>query len=167
MQTGQIIARVAAVVAMTAPMAFGQAAATSPPGPRYLISTSAPVSAPTVPDGEIIREIDDPRNGDRWLLVRDDSHPGGPGLLLLASAAQIKNRQASPQPAAEPPIIRAGDRVIVEENTAVAEARLEAVALNPAWPGSLFSVRLTMGGRVLRVLAAGPGRAVLQQEAQR
>ena len=29
--------------------------------------------------GEIVREIDDPHTGDRWLLVRDASHPGGPG----------------------------------------------------------------------------------------
>ena len=167
MQTGRIIKRVAAVMAMTAPMVFGQAAASSSAGPRMLISSSAPASASTMPDGEIIREIDDPRNGDRWLLVRDDSHPGGPGLLFLVSAVQVKATQGSPELAALPPIIRAGDRVIVEENTAVAEARLEAVALNPAWPGSLFSVRLTMGGGVLRVLAAGPGRAVLQQEVQR
>jgi hypothetical protein len=167
MQSRQIIVRAIAVLAMTAPMVFGQAAASSSLGPRFLISSSAPVSASTAPDGEIIREIDDPRNGDRWLLVRDDTHPGGPGLLLLVSAVQIKTRQTGPGLAAPPPIIRAGDRLIVEENTAVAEARLEAVALSPAWPGSLFSVRLTMGGRVLRVLAAGPGRAFLQQEAQR
>ena len=167
MQSSQIILRVAAVLLMTAPMMLGQGPASSPSGPRFLISSSASVFGSTVPDGEIIREIDDPRNSDRWLLVRDDSHPGGPGLLLLVSVVQDKTRQAAPAPAAPPPIIRAGDRVIVEENTAVAEARLEAVALNPAWPGSLFSVRLTMGGGVLRVLAAGPGRAVLQQEVQR
>jgi hypothetical protein len=168
MRTGQIIAGVAAVLAILAPMASGQAASSSLVRPRFLISSSAPVSASTVPGNEIIREIDDPRNGDRWLLVRDDSHPGGPGRLLLAvSGLQSKYRPAGPEPAAQPPIIRAGDRVIVEENTAVAEARLEAVALGPAWPGSPFNVRLTMGGRVLRVLAAGPARAILQQEAQR
>jgi hypothetical protein len=167
MQSRQIIVRAIAVLAMTAPMVFGQAAASSSAGPRFLISSSAPVSASSVGGDEIIREIDDPRNGDRWLLVRGDSHSGGPGLLLLVSAVQIKTRRAGQEMAAPPPIIRAGDRVIVEENTAVAEARLEAVALTPAWPGSLFSVRLTMGGSVLRVLAAGPGRAILQQEAQR
>ena len=166
MRKGQIIIRAAALMAMAAPMALGQAAASSPAGPHPLTS-SAPVSASAAQGQEIVREIDDPRNGDRWLLVRDSSHPGGPGLLLLASAAKITSGQAGPELAAQPPIIRAGDRVIVEENTAVAEARLEAVALSPAWPGSLFSVRLAMGGRVLRVLAARPGRAVLQQEAQR
>jgi hypothetical protein len=166
MQTGQIFMRMAAVLAATAPMALGQAPASSSAGPQFLIHSPAPASPSTVPGDEIIREIDDPRNGDRWLLVRGDSHPGGPGLLLLVSAVQNKTRQAGPEPAA-PPIIRTGDRVIVEENTAAVEARLEAVALNPAWPGSLFNVRLTVGGKVLRVRAAGPGRAVLQQEAQR
>jgi hypothetical protein len=167
MQTGWIIMLVATVLAATAPMAFGQAPATPSAGPRFLIASSAPVSASTVPGGEIVREIDDPRNGDRWLLLRDSSHPGGPGLLLLATAAHIKTGQAGPDVAAQAPVIHAGDRLIVEENTAVAEARLEAVALGPAWLGSSLSVRLTMGGKVLRVLATGPGRAVLQQEAQR
>jgi hypothetical protein len=167
MRIEKIVIRTAVVLAMTVPMTFGQAPATST-GPRFLISSSAPVSASTIPDREIIREIDDPHNGDRWLLVRDDSHPGGPGRLLLVSADSIKRRQAaSSGSAAQAPIIRAGDRVMVEENTSVAEARLEAVALSPAWPGSLFTVRLTIGGSVLRALAAGPGRAVLQQEAQR
>ena len=168
MQTGQIIMRVAAVLAMTAPTVFGQAPASSSAGPRFLISSSAPVSASTLPGDEIIREIDDPRNGDRWLLMRDPDHPGGPGLLLLVSAVQVKNKQAAgPELTAQAPIIRAGDPVLVEENTAVAEARLEAVALGPAWQGSPFNVRLTMGGKVLRVLAAGPARAVLQKEGQR
>jgi flagella basal body P-ring formation protein FlgA len=58
-------------------------------------------------------------------------------------------------------VIRAGDRLIVEENTAVVEARLEAVALGAAAPGSTFNVRLRIGGRVLRAVALGPGRAAL------
>src|ERR1035437_3168930 len=33
---------------------------------------------------EVVREIDDPQNGARWLLVRNKEHPGGPGRLILA-----------------------------------------------------------------------------------
>jgi len=168
MRTGQFMVRVAAILVTAAPLAFGQAAASSTSRPRHLIFSSAPVSTSTVRGNEILREIDDPRNGDRWLLVRDDSHSGGPGLLVLVSADRLQPRQAMPAlAAAQPPIIHAGDHVIVEENTAVVEARLEATAMSPAQAGSPLNVRLTMGGKVLRVLAAAPGRAVLQKEVQR
>jgi hypothetical protein len=56
-------------------------------------------------------------------------------------------------------MIHAGDRLIVEENTALVEARLEAVALGPAQLGSPLNVRLTIGGHVVRVVALGPGHA--------
>jgi hypothetical protein len=167
MRIGRIVIQGVAVPAMAATMAFGQAGATHPAVPRFLISSSVPVPQSTVPGGEIVREIDDPRNGDRWLLMRDPDHPGGPGLLRVVSAVRLNTGQAGPSPAEKAPIIRAGDRVLVEENTAVAEARLEAVALGPARQGSPFNVRLIMGGKVLRVLAAGPGRAVLEKEVER
>jgi hypothetical protein len=131
------------------------------------MSSSAPVSASTVAGDEILREIDDPRNGDRWLLVRDDSHPGGPGLLMLVSGVRPQTRQSGPEPIPQPPIIRTGDHVIVEENTAVAEARLEAVAMGPAATGSPLNLRLVIGGSVVRAIAVGPGRATLEQEARR
>jgi flagella basal body P-ring formation protein FlgA len=62
------------------------------------------------------------------------------------------------------PVIHAGDRVIVEENSPVVEARLEAVALGPAALGSALEVRLKIGGLVVRAIARGPGRAALQPE---
>lgn len=62
-------------------------------------------------------------------------------------------------PAQPLPVIRTGDRLIVEENTALVEARLEAVALGPAQPGSSFNVRLVAGGKIVRAVALGPGRA--------
>jgi hypothetical protein len=62
------------------------------------------------------------------------------------------------------PVIRAGDRLIVEEHTALVDAVLEARALTPAAPGSAFDARLTVGGRVVRAVALGPGRAALQLE---
>jgi hypothetical protein len=121
--------------------------------------------------GETVREIDDPHTGDRWLLMRNDESPGGPGRLVLAadhrdassggleqSTKQIRETQPLP-------VIRAGDRLIVEEHTAIVDAVLEARALGPAALGSRFNVRLAIGGRVMRAVALGPGRAILQPEA--
>ena len=110
---------------------------------------------------EILREIDDPQNGDRWLLVEDARHPGGPGLLLRAGRT-VETKPLVHAADAPLPIIHAGERIVVEEHTAVVDARLEAVAMNPAWTGSLLNVRLVVGGRVMRARAAGPGRAVLE-----
>ena len=30
---------------------------------------------------ELVREIDDPHTGVRWLLMRNSEHPGGPGVM--------------------------------------------------------------------------------------
>jgi flagella basal body P-ring formation protein FlgA len=60
------------------------------------------------------------------------------------------------------PVIRAGDRLIVEEHTARVDVVLEARALNPAAAGSAFDVRLAIGGNRVRAIALGPGRAALQ-----
>jgi flagella basal body P-ring formation protein FlgA len=62
------------------------------------------------------------------------------------------------------PVIRAGDRLTVEEHTAVVDAVLEARALAAAAMGAALDVRLTIGGRVVRAVALGPGRAALQSE---
>jgi hypothetical protein len=120
--------------------------------------------------GEVVREIDDPHTGDRWLLVRNDQVPGGPGRLVLIAAHRHPSggailRTAGPAGDVEIlPVIRAGDRLIVEEHTARVDAVLEALALNPAAPGSALDVRLAIGGNVVRAIALGPGRAALQQE---
>jgi hypothetical protein len=116
--------------------------------------------------GEVVREIDDPHTGDRWLLEPNLTHPEGPGRLvrLVGTGPGAGDRAgvvSSRNGAALVAVIRAGDRLIVEENTAVVEARLEAVALGAAAPGSTFNVRLRIGGRVLRAVALGPGRAAL------
>jgi hypothetical protein len=62
------------------------------------------------------------------------------------------------------PVIHAGDRLIVEENTRVAVARLEAIAMGPALRGSPLNVRLSIGGNVVRAVALGPGRAAFARE---
>jgi hypothetical protein len=136
--------------------------------------------------GEVVREIDDPHTGQRWLLVRNGQQSGGPGRLLLVGqmqseqvrAGQMKVQtlrrepgEATRQIAAAPaefgflPVIRAGDRLVVEEHTPVVDALLEARALNPAAQGSALEARLSIGGRAVRVVALGPGRAALLPEA--
>jgi len=118
--------------------------------------------------GEVVREIDDPHTGDRWLLERNDQNPGGPGRLVLVAAHRNLSGGARLQPAGEAhevevlPVIRSGDRLIVEEHTALVDAVLEARALSPAALGSALEVRLAIGGNRVRAIALGPGRAALQ-----
>lgn len=107
------------------------------------------------PAATALREIDDPYLGTRWLLVKDAAHPGGPGRLVLVPRGAAETVEAAT------PIIHAGDRVLVEEHTAVVDSVLEAVALGPARAGGQFPARLKVGGRVLRVAAVAPGRAVI------
>jgi hypothetical protein len=118
--------------------------------------------------GELVREIDDPHTGDRWLLMRNDANPGGPGRFTLVTAGRTpaSGEPANPAPPVRlQPVIRSGDRLVVEEHTAVVDAELEARALNSAALGSVFNVRLAIGGKVVRAVALGPGRAALKPEA--
>jgi hypothetical protein len=169
------------------------------PGPAEVPSDTDRSSQ--VANGDIVREIDDPHNGDRWLLVGDQSHPGRPGRLLRVPVRGLKSREApvalageransvastasagvlgpetnqgpilvrsaSPLSAAETEatIVRAGDRVVIEENTPIVEARLEAVALGPALIGSSFRARLSIGGYIVQAVALAPGRASLEAQ---
>ena len=61
------------------------------------------------------------------------------------------------------PLIRAGDRVVVEEHSAQADARLEAVAMGPAMAGASLNVRFSIGGQVARVVATAAGHAELRE----
>jgi hypothetical protein len=105
-----------------------------------------------------LREIDDPHSGARWLLVKDLAHPGGPGHLVRVK----RDETAGAGSRLAVPMIHTGDHVVVEEHSEVVDAVLEAVALGPAVEGGLFSARLNVGGRVLRVAAIAPGRAQLR-----
>ena len=118
---------------------------------------------------EIVREIDDPHTGDRWLLMRNGQFPGGPGRLVLATAHRdavgASGRFAGQADEVQViPVIHAGDRLVVEEHTAAVDAVLVARALNPATAGAQLKVRLTIGGNVVSVVALGPGRAALLTE---
>ena len=125
-----------------------------------------PESQPT----ETVREIDDPSSGQHWLLLRNRETPGGPGRLVPAetamSAANGNGRLSPPAGFAPAPraVIHAGDRVILEENTAKVEARLEAVALAAARAGEPIQVRLRVGGHVVKAIAVGPGTVTLDEE---
>ncbi|HEY1802997.1 MAG TPA: hypothetical protein VGG45_00820 [Terracidiphilus sp.] len=121
--------------------------------------------------GRVIRVIDDAATGDRWLLIRDAAHPGGPGKMVRTEIAAMKlagdRSKAESEPAKRNAhatvrlVIRAGDRVIVEEHTPVVDARLEAVALESAKVETELPVRLKIGGKVVRVVALASGEARL------
>jgi len=113
-----------------------------------------------------VREIDDPNSGDRWLLMRDAVHPGGPGRLVRVGSvfsSEFPHRDQSLKAVALP-VVHAGDRVRLEEHTPVVDAVFESVALGPASAGEQVQVRLRIGGRVVRAVATAPGRAVIAAE---
>jgi len=129
--------------------------------------------------GRVVRVIDDGATGDRWLLVKNASDPGGPGRLVRVGNADAASKvQAGSEPArpsthraanaafgsAVHPVIRAGDALIVEEHTAVVDARLEAIATGSAVVGAEFEARLKIGGKVVKVMALAAGRAELAPE---
>jgi len=148
---------------------FSQTAPRPPASSPRTIPSSSPSPDETYASGKVVREIDDPRNGTRWLLMRNLRYPGGPGRLVPASEPRIadsenalqKVAQQQPVRAGMQLVVRAGDRLVVEENTALVDARLEGVALGPAAIGSSLNVRLAVGGNVVRALALAPGRAAL------
>ncbi len=156
-----------ALAVLPALCAFGQARSGNAAATRLLLHPAEQATAR--PGEEVFREIDDPATGDRWLLVRDTDDPGGPGRMVLAARGlSMPSGSGSIRTSAARapllPVIRAGDRVIVEENTPVVEARLEAIALGPAFTGSVFEARLEIGGKVVQAVALGPGRAAFANQ---
>jgi len=124
------------------------------------------VSAMTARSQSAMREIDDPSTGERWVLSGDRIHPGGPGrwiCIAMCAPARATARWNGSQGASAPAralVIHAGDELIIEEHTAVADARLEAVAVGSAASGAGFRARLKIGGKVVEAVALEPGRAV-------
>lgn len=138
--------------------------------------SSAPVAAQSrLDESRIVREIEDPSTGRHWFVVRNVQHPEGPGLLVPVAGPFLRRtaRTAaftlllgnSPTPIPKPEV-RAGDRLILEEHTAVLDARLEAVALTPARTGEPLRVRLTLGGHVVRARLLHAGLAEWMDEGE-
>jgi hypothetical protein len=111
-----------------------------------------------------VRIIDDQGTGRHWLMVRRLDRPETPASLLplneecfelLVSDLKKKLPIAAHQKGA--PVIRAGDRVLLLDSSAIADVRLEAVALGPATTGQELTVRLKLGGHLLRAVATAQG----------
>jgi len=126
-----------------------------------LAAVASPQAAGATSPGRAVREIDDPSSGLRWFLVRDGGHPGGPGRLVPVKPL---GSGGGPGAALPLPVMRAGDRVRVEEHSDLVDAVLEAVALESAAAGGPLRVRLRIGGRVVKVIALEPGRAALSAD---
>jgi hypothetical protein len=128
----------------------------------------------------IRRDFLDPCLGLHWQLMDDPKHPGGPGRLVqlremaVADAgkrfaeANVASLDATPLKAPLlPVVIRAGERITVEQETPVLHARLTAVALESGAVGDRLRVRLNAGknaamgtaGPVIAVVATGKGLA--------
>jgi hypothetical protein len=123
----------------------------------HLLPEAPPsVQAASPARGQVLREIDDPSTGDRWVLLRNLSDPAAPARLVLTT----KDMPAEESPASAL-AIHAGDTLIVEDHTALADVRLEAVALSRATAGAEFTARLKIGGKVVHAVAVAPGKAVL------
>ena len=126
---------------------------------------------PGRPVSDVLRQIDDPGAHGIWLLTRDPVHPAGPGRMVwvpdrirLQEGSGIAATPGDSAQKVSRPVILAGDRIVVEEETPVVDARLAAKALNPAPPGMGFNARLEIGGQVVRAIAVGPGLARLAPE---
>jgi len=145
----------------------------SAPSRSAWVGQAAVAAAEVQPSGEMVRALFDPGTGNCWVLKREEGLPGGPGRWVrtgsMGDACRAADRGADAAGARQargstskgPPLIRAGERMVVEEKTAVLEVRLEAVALEPGWPGAEIGVRLAIGGKRVRAMVLGPGRARL------
>ena len=171
----KVEARLAVMVVAAGLPASGQSAPRDAPRASIIRTVATKPPAALGPSSEVVREIDDPHTGDRWMLMRDAVHPEGPGRLLLVAgpgiepvSARTGDRKKPAIPAAKRTpfraVIHAGDALIVEEHTAAVDARLEAVALGPAVEGATFRVRLKIGGKVMQAVAVSAGHAVFALE---
>ncbi|MGA2250431.1 hypothetical protein [Terracidiphilus sp.] len=117
--------------------------------------------------GRIVSEITDPGTGARWVLMRDVEHPAAPAYWLLAEAGKQRAAGAGAKATERNLVIRAGDKIVVEEQTAVMSAWLEATALTSAGSGGELRARLAIGGRVMAVRAIAPKTAEMEEETRR
>jgi hypothetical protein len=133
-------------------------------------ASSAPIQAfAEERSSSVAREIDDPRARIRWQVLKNGDNPGGPGRLLPVAKifadcdVRQPNQIAAPgmRTATARPVIRAGDALIIEDDSNAARIRLEAVAMMPAAAGAVFKVRLKFGNAQVNAIALTAGRAKL------
>lgn len=108
-----------------------------------------------------VRELMDPHSGERWRLLPNPNDPSGPGQWIRSG--EVSRSATGHKEIAKEMVIHRGDRVVVEEHSEAVQAWLEATALEPAAAGSRFSVRLKIGGRVVRAAAIAAGRAEIER----
>lgn len=118
-----------------------------------ILASALSARARQVAAGEIV----DPATGVRWVLVRDTAHPEAPGRWVLARGQEVGAAFSHPRPA----VIRAGDRIVLVEHSAIADARLAAFALTSAAKGETLRARIAIGGGIVLARAAGKGVAEL------
>ena len=139
--------------------------------------SSLQVPSPGCNSKDFVREIHDAGSGLRWMLFRNDSHAGAPGRLVLNAsrgnadetqgcASGLDQESLPGVDAFREVVIRAGDRLTIQEYTSRVDLRLEGVALTPAANGDAFNVRLRIGGRTVRAIALKPGKAMLAPQAE-
>jgi hypothetical protein len=107
------------------------------------------------------RALVDLSTGSRWVLMANPAHPGGPGLLVPEAEARTRPVVVETHPADTLPVIRAGDRVSIDDSSSSLSAHYAAIALAPAALGGVFLARIAAGMAPVRVIALGPGRAEL------
>lgn len=108
-----------------------------------------------------------------WLLMRSTALPGGPWAWVhlskecdsVARDHHISDQSSlAGQNAGLLPVIHVGDELVIEQHSAVAEARLSGRALESAHEGAIFHARLRANGGLIRAVAIGPGRALLSSD---
>ena len=141
---------------------------------------AAPITLRDSIPGEIRREIADPCLGLHWRLIVDPSSSGKPGRLVLldqngtVNGSKVDGTHMLPATATfdlASVLIRAGEHIVVDQDTGVIRARLSAVALESAVAGQRLRVRLIVGsglsrnteltapGPIVSTLATGAGEA--------
>ena len=121
------------------------------------------------------RDLVDPCLQTHWKLVNDSVHPAWPGRLSTVAMKSDRSLSglavesgSTDAPRSNPPVvIRAGERISVEQIAPILRGHFVAMALGSARQGELLRVRLSigkdskqnLGGQVITVLATGPEQA--------
>ena len=135
---------------------------------RFCLSDS--LNKNIAPGFSAVRALEDPSSHRGWLVMRYLARPEWPGRVVpLAQQSFCGDDASLPRGRAGARIalsgaeivIRAGETLIVVEDTKAAHVELAATALGNARRGEVISARLRTGGKLVKMIATGPGRAVL------